>query len=362
MLREQTGWSRRQLVAAAAAAAMTSASTLVTSPATPANADTTEIDVPSTIKTIDVHSHILPSVYLEGLAAQGVDPFDEDGYPVPSWSLEDHLSFMDEAGIDQAVVSISTPHIHHGDNGVAVELARAVNEETSAICARSNGRLHFAACLPMPCVEESVAEVAYAFDELGAVGIKVASNSSGVYLGDHVFDPLFEELERRSAVVNIHPSTAPAVPQNTFTAGPAPLFEYIADTTRAVLNLIATNTLERYPHVRVIVPHCGSFLPTVIHRMVGMSKVLAPMGLMEEVDVMGNFGRLYFDLAGAALPVGLDSLLKVADPSHIMYGGDFPYTPTPMIAQWKQDILNYGPIAEYRDAIFHANAEELYGF
>ena len=314
-----------------------------------------------TIKIIDVHSHFILPCYLDGLKQMHINPAQEDGFPTPPWSVEGHLAFMEEAGIDHSILSLSTPHIHHGDDALAIALCRQINEETSAICHAHPDKFSFAACLPTPSVDGSLAEIAYAYDHLGAVGVKVASNNNGVYLGDPSLDPIFEELNRRKAVITIHPSRAQATPNNVFTSGPAPLFEYIADTTRAVLNIITNGTLEKYPDIKVIVPHSGSFLPFVIHRLIGISEVLIPKGLMEPVDVLGCFNRLYFDIAGDALPIALDALLKVADPSHIMYGADYPYTPSVPIIRKQKQLLEYPPLQPIKEEVFYKNAAKLYG-
>lgn len=313
------------------------------------------------MKIIDVHSHFILDSYLEGLKYQNVDPFLEDGFPTPNWSPEKHLKYMEEAGIERCILSLSTPHVHHGDDDAAASLARRVNEETAQICERYPGKFVFSACLPLPAVEATLEEIAYAYDTLGAVGVKVASNNHGVYLGDPVLDPVFEELNRREAVITIHPSKPQEVPGNVFTAGPTPLFEYLGDTTRAVLNMIVKGTLEKYPNIKVIVPHSGSFLPLVIHRLMGISEVLIPKGVMEPVNVKDSFKKLYFDIAGDALPVALDALMKVADSTHIMYGGDFPYTPIPMVIKKQQELLQFPKIQPYLEDMMHHNAERLFG-
>ena len=211
--------------------------------------------------SIDVHAHILPESYRSALAELGVSTYQEDGFPEPAWSEEDHLEFARQTGQAFELVSISSPHIHRGDDALAGRLARRINDETAALCRRHPGTFGFAALLPLPAVRESIDEIARACDELGALGVKVPSNANGVYFGDPALDPVLEELERRRAVVTIHPCAPAAVPAGVFTDGPRPLFEFLADTTRLAINLITTGVLERYPNVRWVVPHCGSFLP-----------------------------------------------------------------------------------------------------
>jgi len=313
------------------------------------------------IQTIDVHSHMILPCYKEGLQKMGIVTKRKGDFPEPDWSEDAHLEFMDHAGISCSILSLSSPHIHGGDGRLACETARAINEEVYDICKRHPGRLKFAATLPFPEVDGSIKEINRCYDELGAAAVKLPSSANGIYLGDSSQEPVFEELNRRKAVVLIHPDRPKDMPENVFTAGPAPLFEFIADTTRAVLNMIARGTLERYPDIKVVVPHCGSFLPFVAHRMIGISRIMIPQGLMPPVDVRKAMSRLYFDVAGDALPVALDALLKIADPSHILYGSDYPYTPAPMILANREKFEKYEPIQGELNAIFRENAEKLFG-
>ncbi len=313
------------------------------------------------IASIDVHSHALPQAYLDALSELGVDPVAEDGFPTPTWSEEAHLRFMDETNQEFCILSISTPHIHRGDDSVAARLARTINDELAAVCRRHPDRLGFAAMLPVPAVGASIEEARRGFDELGALGVKLPSNGNGIYLGDPALEPLMAFLDERATVVTIHPSLPPAVPQCIFTAGPAPLFEYIADTTRAVLNLMAHGVIDRYPHIRWVVPHAGSFVPAIAHRLSGISRVLVPAGLMEPINVMDNLKSLYWDLAGDARPVMLEGLMHIADPTHLLYGSDTPYTPTPITLANKEGLAEDPLIAPIAQDVFYGNATRLYG-
>ena len=314
-----------------------------------------------TIPSIDVHSHALPQAYLDALTELGVNSVEEDGFPMPAWSEEAHLRFMEETGQEFCILSISTPHIHRCDDAVAARLARAVNDELAAVCRRHPDRLGFATTLPVPAVQASIEEARRGFDELGALGVKLPSNGAGVYLGDPKLEPLMAVLDERAAVVTIHPSLPSAVPQGIFTAGPAPLFEYIADTTRAVLNLMAYGVIDRYPHIRWVVPHAGSFVPSGAHRLTGISQILVPAGLMEPINVMDNLRSLYWDLAGDARPVMLEGLMHIADPAHLLYGSDTPYTPVPITARNKEGLASDPLIAPIAQTVFHDNAARLYG-
>lgn len=313
------------------------------------------------MRIVDVHSHMLPPSYLAFFDEAGADPKSIDGFPQPKWSAEKALAFVDEVGIDYSVLTISSPHIYLGKPARSAYLARRINEEFADFCSAHADRFGFCAVLPTPCVDESVEEARHALDDLGALGVKITSNAGGVYAGDVRFEPLYDFLDARGSVVIIHPNAPQEVPQGCFTAGPKPLFEFVADTTRTVLDLITSGTLARHPHMRVVVPHAGSYLPLVAARLAGISRVLVPAGMMEPVDVDEEIGRLWFDIAGDIFPTGLPALLSMADPKHIVFGADFPYTPAPLIAARNEQLLTCPELEGIREDVMHANADRLFG-
>ena len=313
------------------------------------------------LQTVDVHTHALPASYLHALDTLDIQTEKEDGFPQPYWDEEAHLAFMDTTDQSFQILTVSSPHPHRGDDRLALELARPINDDMAAVCKRYPDKFGFCTYLPLPYVEGSIEEAIRGFDELGAIGVKVPSNANGVYLADPIFDPLYKELNRRSSVIIIHPASPAACPTDTFTATLKPMYEFIADTTRSVIDLIMRGTLVRYPNIRWVVPHCGSFLPEVAHRMVRISEMLVPQGKMDEVDVLAAIRSLYFDLAGAAQPVMLDALMKVADPEHLLYGSDYPYTPTPIVAACKNSLEHDPLLADITEDVFSNNARRLFG-
>lgn len=290
-------------------------------------------------RRVDFHAHAMLPSYVDGLKRLGIDVVAEEGFPIPQWSEEAHLQFMADASIDYAVLSMPTPHTYHGDAGLAREVTRAVNEEYAAFCRKHPEKFGFVAALPLPDVEGAIEEFHYATEHLGALGVKVASNSDGVYLGDPRFDSLFAELDKRGALVILHPSPARSLPrESVVTGGVMALYEYPADTTRAVLNMLAHGTLEKYPRVRLVAPHCGSFLPYMKSRAGGMFKLLSAMGKMEPVDLEAGMKNLWYDLAGDPTPDQMDMLLRITDEEHIVFGSDYPYVLAPIVLQRKKAL------------------------
>lgn len=315
-------------------------------------------------KTIDFHAHaILPS-YVDALKRLGIDAQAEEGFPLPKWSVESHLQFMDEANIDFTILSMATPHIFNGmaNEKISCAAARAINEEFAELCRQFPQRFGFVATLPLPSVEGSIEEFHYATEKLGALGVKVASNSDGVYLGDERLDPIFAALNEKNSLVIIHPSPAKLLPREGVVTGKVmALYEYPADTTRAVLNLLANGTLEKFPRLKFVVPHCGSFLPYMKQRAGAMFQMLASMNLMEPVNFSASVGKLFFDTAGDPMPEQLDMLLKITSLDKIIFGTDYPYVPAQVVLRKKKVFDDEISRRGWTDKIYIDNARTLLG-
>lgn len=285
---------------------------------------------------IDVHCHMIPDSYLEAVKAHGMEM--DEGFPIPEWSAEEHLEFMDKAGIRTAVLTMPAPLPYFGDGTESAAICRKFNEEAAALKALYPGRFLFCAALPLPDVAKAIEEAKYALEVLGADGVKLASNSYGQYLGDEELEPLMAYLNSRKAVIITHPHRPSSVNDRLIASVPLASYEYLAETTRAILNMVAHDVLVRYPDLKVVVPHCGSFLPNALPRFKGLLPVMVKQGYMKPVDVDANISRLYYDLAGAATDDALESLLTITEPSHILYGSDYPYVAAPALIGAKNTL------------------------
>jgi 6-methylsalicylate decarboxylase len=280
---------------------------------------------------LDVHAHYVTGRYRAECAAAGHG--HPDGMPgLPGWSAAAALDVMAAAGVVAAVLSVSSPGVHFagdspGREPAARELARHVNEAGAAIVAQYPGRFGLSAALPLPDIDGALAELAYACDELGTDAIALETNYHGRYLSDPGFAEVLAELDARAAVITLHPASPPGW-QRTALGRPRPMIEFLFDTTRCVVDLALSGALARYPHIRWIVPHAGAVLPVIAHRVVGFTALTG-----SPTDLPGHLGGLYYDLAGAPLPVALDALLAVAEPDRLLYGSDFPFTPGPVAVQ-----------------------------
>ena len=218
--------------------------------------------VPLCGQTVDVHTHIIIPEYVEMLKAHGAEL--EETFPLPAWDVGRHIAFMDSAGIRTAVLTMPAPQPYYGETEESAECIRRVNEVSARVKQNYPGRFKFCAALPLPDVDAAIREAIYALDTLGADGVKLATNSRGQYLGDEALDPLMEVLNERHAVIIIHPHRPTPYPEKIIATTPLAMYEYPAETTRAVVNMLARNVLVRYPNLKVVVPHCGSFLSICI--------------------------------------------------------------------------------------------------
>lgn len=315
---------------------------------------------------IDVHFHYLPDFYRQALADAGQSR--PDGIAaLPAWSEADMVATMDRLGIERAYLSISSPGVHFGDDLIARGLARRVNEEGARLRAAYPGRIEFFAATPLPDVPGAVEEAGRALDALGAAGIVFETNFHGEYLGDDRLAPLYAELDRRGAVLFLHPTT-PSRPcgcglVTAPTLGyPAPMIEFIFDTTRTVTNMVLSGVLDRHRNLRVVVPHAGAALPILAARIDLVGPMLSPEGAAKPPSMRAALRRLHFDLAGAPVPEQLMALLSVADPDRIHYGSDWPFTPT-LACEQLAAAIDGTPLLddELREKVLRRNAERLFG-
>jgi len=312
------------------------------------------------VERIDIHAHFVPAFYREALAEAGLST--PDGIrAMPAWDAESTLRVMDKLGVATAMLSISSPGVHFGDDAKARALSRRVNEEGHRLVDAYPGRFGFFASLPLPDVAGAIAEATYAFDVLRADGVVFETNQHGIYLGDPKLDTLYTELNRRQAVVFVHPtSPACSCSHRLHQQYPQPMLEFMFETTRSISDMVLAGALERSPDLKVIVPHAGAALPVLLERIELLLPLLGQEG-KSMPSMRDAMRRLHFDLAGAPVPQLLDALLQVADPKRIHYGSDYPFTPAAACEVLLKKI-EATPLLDNkaRDAILRTNAHALF--
>ena len=306
---------------------------------------------------IDVHHHILPPAYAEWLASNGLR--DAGGRELPAWSVEETLALMDAHEIATAVVSVSTPGVQlrptAGPDPGARSRAREVNEFAARLAGDHRGHFRFFATLTLPDVDGALDELAYAFDTLGAAGVILLANVHGEYLGAPEHEPLFAELERRRAVVFVHPAELPGARVEGI---PPFAADFLLDTTRAAFRLVRNGIVRRYPSVKIILSHAGGFVPYASHRL-----TVAMVGETQRsaFEILEDFASFYFDTALSGSPVALPSLLAFAKPGHVLFGSDWPYAPAIAVSYFTGQLDAYAALGEDgHAAIDRGNAQVLF--
>jgi predicted TIM-barrel fold metal-dependent hydrolase len=316
--------------------------------------------VQNAIPAIDVHVHYVPAFYRKAL--EDANQMQTDGVPVPEWNTQKQLELMDRMNIAVAMLTISSPGLYFGDIAATRRLVRECNENGAEMVREHPRRLGLMAALPLPDVDASLAEIEYALDVLHADGIKLATHSGGMYLGDPRMEPVFAELSRRKAVVVIHPTKPSAVPENVLVGWPIPMMEFLMDTTRAMTNLIMSRTLLRNPDVKLVLPHAGGFIAFLADRLTGRRQAFKPADETAEApDIHDALRKVYYDMAGYPVPGQLYALLQLAGVGHLLYGSDWPHTPEAKACKLQQKLLTTELLTEEdRRAIFHGNALGLF--
>ena len=306
---------------------------------------------------IDVHSHIITPEFVSALEKES--RLLDEGFPLPKWEAEAQLKWMNEAGIQTSVLTLAAP------NPTSAAVIRETNEAAARLKREHPDRFRFCAALPLPDVEAAIEEARYALDMLGADGIKLATNVQGLYLGAPELDTLFSFLNERKTVVILHPHRPEPVNRQVMEQTPLAMQEYLSETTRAVSNMISRNVLARYPNVKVVVPHCGAYLPLMVPRMKSLTPVMQANKLVGDIDWEANLAALYYDLAGAHSPEVIRMLLTITTPDHLLYGSDYPYVAPQVLTQSLQRMQQYltdePDLAPYKEIILWKNAEWLLG-
>ena len=305
---------------------------------------------------VDVHSHIITPEFVSSLDSEG--RVMDEGFPLPKYDVANHLAWMNEVGVQTSVLTLAAPQ------PTSADVVRQTNEAAARIKKEHPGRFKFCAALPLPDVNAAIREAIYALDTLKADGIKLATNVGGQYLGAPELDTLFSVLNGRRAVIILHPHRPEPVNRQVMQQTPLAMQEYLSETTRAVSNMISRNVLARYHHIKVVVPHCGAYLPLAVPRMKSLTPVMQANKMVGEIDWDANLRTLYYDLAGAHSPEVIRMMLTITTPDHLLYGSDYPYVAPQVLmqslAKMKQYLSEETDLASFREKILYQNAHQLF--
>jgi len=311
---------------------------------------------------IDVHHHILPPGYVEAVGAIKIGAQGSSGR-LPHWTVEDALERMDAADVACAITSISAPGLEVADD-VAARLARACNEVALDMCANHPRRFGCFATVPLVSLDAALAEVAFAYEQGPADGVCLLSNFRGKYLGDESLWPLYEELDRRSAVVFVHP-TSPVAPVAVAGLSLSSL-DFTFDTARAVASLIFSGVLQRFPGIRFIFSHMGGAMPYIADRIEVLARNDERLQSYIPNGIRVELAKCYFDTALSANEVTFSAMRAISGIDNLLFGTDYPFGPRDQVASAASalrdrchDACRPLDAGEHRQ-IARGNAEQLF--
>ena len=293
---------------------------------------------------IDVHHHILPSAYVDAVGAVKIGSQGSAG-KIPAWSVAGALARMDAAGVATAITSVSAPGLDVADAALAVRLARDCNEQAAEMTVRHAGRFGMFATLPLVSTDAALAELAYCADQLQADGVCLLSNFQGRYLGDTSLWPVLEELNRREAVVFVHPTSPQVlVPIEGLSASS---LDFTFDTARALASLIFSGALLRFPQIRFIFSHMGGAMPYIAERIAVLARNNPRLQAFLPHGIRHELARCYFDTALSANTVTFAAMAAISGLDNVLFGTDYPFGPPDQVASAAASVqgLALGPDA-----------------
>ena len=298
---------------------------------------------------IDVHHHAILPAIAQLMRDQGA-PF------VLPWSLPETNAVMEASGMEFAFISNAIPPDFFSSAPVAARFYRRANEAVAQFVAERPAQFGFLAAVPMPYVDEALDELDYVYSQLRADGILLVPHAGTAYLGDPGYEPLFAELNRRKSVVLVHPMALPGT--DSMSHPRVALADFLLDTTRGAINLILSETLDRYPDITFILAHAGGFLPYAAMRVELLGSELFGVDRHRVAEYLQRF---YYDtaLAGAAT---LPSLFAAVDPHRIVFGSDWCAAPKIAVETAVAALDGYqgDNFARHRACVDRGNALRLF--
>lgn len=282
------------------------------------------------------------------------------GLQVPRWDLERDLAFLDDNNIQFALLSLSAPGLSITSSPAeAKTLARACNEFAATCRDKHPDRYGFFATLPLENISDGIEELTHALDVLGADGVVLFTSYNGNYLGHEFFKPLWRELDRRAAVVFVHPTTPkdPGPPYDGML--PRPIVDFPHETTRTAVHLITSNTVRDFPNCKIILSHGGGTLPFTATRIFNSAVNAGFGGGKTADDMLVEARRFYFDLALTSFSGPLSLLVNFADEDHILWGSDYPFVRGDSVKRQRDELEELEMQPPMRSSIANGAALKL---
>jgi len=307
-------------------------------------------------RRIDVHFHLIPPFYSEAVYAAGRGPAIGK---YPDWTPQLALDLMDACGIEVALTSLAQPGVGFGSEADGEALARRCNDYAAELMAQHPKRFGAFGTVPMRRTAGALGEIAYCYDRLKLDGVSLFASYGDKFLGDPSFDPVLDALNARDAVVFVHPGLHPSS-KGLALPWPAFMMEYLFDTTRAVVNLVFSRAIERFPRIRFILPHAGGLVPYFAWRLSVSPMIDKRLPQLSREQVLSGLRHFWYDNALAPGEATFGSLDQVARPERIVFGTDYPFANPRVIVEMVKTHESGLHTDARRAAIDRANALALF--
>ncbi|KAF9226539.1 amidohydrolase 2 [Gyrodon lividus] len=310
---------------------------------------------------IDVHHHM----FLD--AQEKVKKNTEVGWITPSenlpWQPSSSIAAMDAMGIQTAILS-PPPLASAAPSAENREQVRVINMYAAQLCAAYPARFGFFAGLPcLDDVQGAVSEIAFCMDHLAADGFALLSSygvgSTARYIADDLYDPIWDELNRRHAVVFLHGAQTPSSTRYPHPFLGLPISEVPNETYKAAAHLVVTGKKHRFQNVKIILAHLGGSTPFLAPRVAVLSHhmgcTLTPERILED------FQSFYYETALSSHPTTLAALEAFVPPDHILFGSDYPAVSTTMSEWYTKHLQEYYASKPFKlDCILRDNTLSLF--
>lgn len=307
-------------------------------------------------KKWDTHHHIVPDFYVEEMKNMGMTEFNTLKWP--KWSPEISIKMMDKFLIEKAFVSISAPGTYFKDVEYSDKLSRKCNEFIAKMISDYPGRFGGFASVALPDVESALREMEYAFDTLNLDGINLMSNVNGIYFGDESYLEFFDALDKRNAIIYVHPNEIPTKEDHQFLN---PLYLWQNDTTRTIIEFVKSGYHRKYPNIKWILSHGGGVLAPLYGTIVESMKRINP-NIEAELEEWKS--QIFLDTASKAFEEQIPMLLSFSDMKHVIFGSDIGWAnkmaASTIIKSYSKLDEKYEISKEEIEDVFMGNAKRLF--
>jgi aminocarboxymuconate-semialdehyde decarboxylase len=325
------------------------------------------------MKVVDVHTHMLNDAYLAllkrhgggytlGKVVGGQSGVLKDGAPFMTlmpgmFDYELRLRAMDQAGVDVAIVTLTSPNVFWGSAAQSLEAARLMNSDMAAQQARFPERIRFMCSLPWQQPKLALEELKRACDELGALGVMQLASVDGVSLTDKRFAPVWKEIDRRGLPVLIHPSAPPGTKYlDVMKYNLIASVGFMFDTSLSVSRMIFDGFLDRYPNLKIIAAHGGGALPYLAGRLDICFDNMPACRERISKRPSSYLKRIYYDSV-VFQQDSLELAIKVGGADKVLYGSDYPHN----IGDMKGCLARVDALpGAQRDAVRGGNAMRIF--